>query len=54
MVERSKMLSFAEKWLELKIIVGNKTERDKITFLLWHAESREFKKLWKQKGTIWE
>lgn len=57
MVERSKILSSVEKWLELKIVMGNKTQKDKITFLLLYAESRllkKKKKLWKQKATIWE
>lgn len=40
MEERSKMLSSAEKWPELKIVMGNKTQKDKITFLLSYAESR--------------
>lgn len=39
-VETSKILSSAEKWPELKSIMGNKTQKDKITFLLLYAESR--------------
>lgn len=53
MVERSKMLTSAEKkWLELKIIMGNKTQRGKKSHFFCCMQNPEYQKSYESRREL--